>query len=107
MGSFTKIKRSTRQATFKDHELFLNEIDQGLPSEFPLKVVCSRKPLTEERQSHLDSDSEFLRTTAKLVEKGVKKIPALAEKIEDFDLLIQHEEIVSTMLAPIYPNRAR
>ncbi|MCZ6757406.1 MAG: hypothetical protein O7C39_03895, partial [Bacteroidetes bacterium] len=74
MGSFTKIKRSTGQTSFRAHELFFNKIAQGLPSEFPFKVVFSLKPLIEEWQSHHDSDSEFLRTTAKLVEKGVKKI---------------------------------
>lgn len=105
MGSVTKIKRSSGRTTFKAHELLFNKIARGLPKEFPFRSVFSLKPIIDHWQTQRDHESELIRTLALKVEQGVKKAPALADIIEDFELLSRHEEIVSTMLTPIFPNR--
>jgi GAF domain-containing protein len=85
------------------HRLLFNPTVEGLPSEFPFRMVCLLLPLIEEWRRKASENPKRYGTFVDAIETQLAKTPALAKPIKDLSLLRNNPEAIEMLLRPQDP----
>jgi hypothetical protein len=98
-------KQQIDTSEIQTHKLLFNPTAEGLPSEFPFRIVCSLLPLIEDWRQRARENPDRYGTMASEIENQLAKFPALTEPIKDLSLLRRHHKIVELLLKPLLSNQ--
>jgi len=98
-------KQQIDTSEIQTHHFLFNPTADGLPSEFPFRIVCSLLPLIEDLRRRAKENPDRYRKFAEDMEVQLGNDPALMEPITDFSLLRNHQETTELLLKPLISDQ--
>jgi hypothetical protein len=99
------IKQHIDMSGIQTHQLLFNPTAEGLPSEFPFRIVCTLQPLIEKWRRRAKENPDGYGKLAAEIEEHLVKTPAFEKPIRDLNLLRIHHETTELLVKPLSPNK--